>query len=576
MASADPFYDLLKRLDAQHEAALSRPALTAPLRLGSYLAYRGLEVALGDRHPHERVVSTAAQLQRAHRDRLDATPSSGRRILFFTVRGWFAHVGTEAVLAKALQLRGATVKFFLCSGGLSQCDFKPPSDPHVTRPLCWRCTGFARRLLDAFELPTMMLADVVGPEVVAMAAREVRARSRDALERWEYRGLPLYRFCMPSIMRSQLTAEPGYDEQSERVVRGQLESAVVFVEACRELLRRERPDAVVLTNGMMAAERIMLELATAAGIRADSYEMGAVRNSVSFAHDQPSVLFDLSEPWPAYRDRPLATAEDAELDDYLAKRSRGAEGPDLWPEMQSERDQLATRLGIPDDRRVVVAFPNVIWDTATFERDHAFGGVFDWLTHTVEAFRERPDLILVIRAHPAEVRLPMLQSRDRVADRLHEAFAELPPNVRVIPPDDQTDSYMLAERADCVLVYTSTLGLESAVRGKPVVVAGTPHYRGCGFTHDVEERGAYFEQVLAAADHGSVSEEAQGRARRYAHLFFFRFMHPFPWLTFQPRGARQLNVGDLSELAPGRDRGLDRLCAAIQEGAPFIPIPDEG
>ena len=36
-----------------------------------------------------------------------------------------------------------------------------------------------------------------------------------------------------------------------------------------------------------------------------------------------------------------------------------------------------------------------------------------------------------------------------------------------------------------MLCYTTTVGLEAAVRGIPVAVAGETHYRGRGFTSDI-------------------------------------------------------------------------------------------
>ena len=57
--------------------------------------------------------------------------------------------------------------------------------------------------------------------------------------------------------------------------------------------------------------------------------------------------------------------------------------------------------------------------------------------------------------------------------------------------------YELMESADFGLVYTSTTGLEMALRGKPVIVAGQTHYRDRGFTVDVSNR----EEFVAAIDH---------------------------------------------------------------------------
>ncbi len=567
----DRFYTGLKRLDSLHRVALALPFLTPALRLGSYVAFRALEIVLGARHPHGRVVAQARALTRRPPG---AARRPSRKVLFFTVRGWYPHLGTEAVLAKALELRGAETSFFLCGGTLEQCDFKPGTDPYVTRPLCWRCHGFATRLLDALGLRYCQLRDVVGADVPAKAKRIVGALDSAALRRFTYRDLPIFEFTHPSVLHSLLRGDVGEDARSERVLRGYLESAVVFTHACDELLRREQPDIVVMTNGLFFAERIMLEVARRAGLEVVTYERGIPLETVYFDRNRPVVLFDLDDLWAKSKDRALSSEENRALDGYLGARAGGQVGNvDLWPRMEKDQQALLARLELRPDAPLAVVFTNVLWDSSFFKSDGAFTGMFDWLATTIRLFRDLPDAQLVIRVHPAEVRVPMAESRDRVADRIRRQFPRLPPNVRVVPPEDPTSSYTLLELARLVLVYASTIGLEAAVRGKPVVVAGHVHYRGRGWTMDVERKEDYGRQVVEALTRPATLEPEQLElARRYAHLFFFRFMQPFPWLIDTPRSERRLAFGDLAELAAGRHAVLDRICAGILDGSPFVSM----
>ena len=574
MARSDRFFELLKRLDGAHELALAVPALTAPLRLGSHAVYRGLELLLGERHPHERVLAQARALAREARPGRGAGPGAGRHVLFFTVRGWFVHAASDALLAKALELRGASVRFFLCGGGVPQCDFKPASDPRVTRPLCMRCTGFAGRLLEALELPRTSLAQVAPPGRRAEAEALVAGLDRAQLERWTYRDLPLLRLCLPSIQRSLLRGDPGEGPLAERVLRGFVASAVVFADACEALLEREKPDAVVATNGLFFAERIMLELARRRGIRVVTSERGWREGTLFVARDQPAARFETGAYWDAFRERPLSPEQGRRLDEALALRARGAGlVRHLWPAMQDDRAALAARLGLDPEKPMAVLFTNILWDTAIFERDAGFAGMFDWVAESVRLFARHPEAQLLIRVHPAEVRLPMAASRDRVIDRLARAFPALPPNVRVVPADDPASSYALVDLSSAVLVYTSTVGLEAALRGKPVLLCGAPHYRGCGFTRDVDGPRGYEQELLRALDAGAIHPDQVELARRYAHMLLFELMQPFPWVTDQPRSARSLNLRSLDELAPGRHAGLDRLCNAVLEGAPLVEPP---
>jgi len=71
-----------------------------------------------------------------------------------------------------------------------------------------------------------------------------------------------------------------------------------------------------------------------------------------------------------------------------------------------------------------------------------------------------------------------------MADHIARYVPVLPTNVRVVQADDPTSSYVFMDEAMLGFVYSSTVGLELAARGVPVLVAADTHYRGRGFTFD--------------------------------------------------------------------------------------------
>ena len=54
----------------------------------------------------------------------------------------------------------------------------------------------------------------------------------------------------------------------------------------------------------------------------------------------------------------------------------------------------------------------------------------------------------------------------------------------MIAPTEKVNTYDLIAAADVGLVYTTTVGLEMAMCGIPVIVVGDTHYRERGFTND--------------------------------------------------------------------------------------------
>src|SRR5262249_55258537 len=145
----------------------------------------------------------------------------------------------------------------------------------------------------------------------------------------------------------------------------------------------------------------------------------------------------------------------------------------------------------------------------------------------------------------------------------------LPRNVLLIRPDQALSSYGILAISESVLCYTTTIGLEAAVRGIPVAVAGETHYRGRGFTLDVET-DADLEEIIA--DPPPMTTRQVERARRYAFAFFFRLMIPFRQVRNESGRLAHVPVS-AEELLPGRDPCLDFVCDRILDGGElFLPL----
>jgi capsule polysaccharide export protein KpsC/LpsZ len=200
----------------------------------------------------------------------------------------------------------------------------------------------------------------------------------------------------------------------------------------------------------------------------------------------------------------------------------------LWQDTPAEGGEKARlNLGL-DQRPVVLLATNVLGDSLTLGRQVFSQSMAEWIARTVQYFAGRPDVQFVIRVHPGEV----LTHGVSMVDVVREVLPRLPEHIRLITPKDKMNTYDLMEVADLGLVYTTTVGLEMAMCGVPVITSGQTHYRGRGFTYDPDSWVSYFKmlgQILAKPSDFRLSRPQVESAWEYAYRFFFEYPRPFPW-----------------------------------------------
>ena len=181
-----------------------------------------------------------------------------------------------------------------------------------------------------------------------------------------------------------------------------------------------------------------------------------------------------------------------------------------------------------DTRPVVLLAANVIGDSLTLGRAAFTGDMSTWLGRTLDYFNNRNDVQFVLRVHPGESNL----NGPSVADLVRSQLSDLPSHMRLVAADDPINTYDLVDVADLGLVYTTTVGLEMAMNGLPVIVAGKTHYRGKGFTTDPKTWDEYFfalDRILASTKSAQLEPHQVDLAWHYAYRFFFDYPQPFPW-----------------------------------------------
>lgn len=497
--------------------------------------------------------------------------SSRQRVLFLIPRNFRTHATFQASIAQALTLRGADCAIATCGGIMPVCEVTWAEQEAF--PRCARCIAYVTDLADLAGIPCYRLSDYRDQACEDKLDAELTPLDVEALKRYVWNELALGAFAIaPTRWRLRSHDIAGHPE-GRLVLNGFIRGGARWAAALERVIDDFRPDVLVMLNGLFMEERVAWAVAERKGCRCVFFERGRDAGTVFLSHGISAPRYDITESWERVKDVPLSEAQHDRIVGVMQRRVRGERMVETyWVLKESREGKIREQLKLPSDQRpLAVLFTNVGWDTAMQDRDVAFDGMTDWLREAIMLFERHTEWNLVIRVHPAETQVPGRESYDRVGEWIKQESANLPANIRIVHPEEPVDSYALMSMATVGCVYASTVGLELAVKGTPVIVAGAAHYSGKGLTYDLKSREE-FEVVLTTLMKGQRSIPLMRQtelALRYAHLFFLRRTFPMTVLV-EPKEARpRLAFQSVQELRSGTHPALDVMCDGILNSIEF-------
>jgi hypothetical protein len=432
-----------------------------------------------------------------------ATPAKeGKVFLFASFHSWIIHT----VLC-GLVLRGLGYDVRLAY--LPYSDFNKPVSRYDLR----RQDLYTRHVLGKAR-PALKCTSFLGLKPVADLPRELA----EAVER-------------VTVLDAQYVLQREDIRGDEPITRLRRERNLAAARAALTHFKKERPDTVVVPNGMIQEYAAVYETARFMSIKAVTYEFGEHNQRTWLGQDRLVIHHVTDELWETRKERILDDRQRLWLRDFLARRGSldtGTEFAHLWQKASSQGGTRVRELLGLDERPVILLPTNVLGDSATLGLNLFTRSMTEWLQRLIPFLAERPDVQVVVRIHPAET----WTVGPSVAELIHQVLPHIPPHIHLVGSTEKVNTYDLMEIADLALVYTTTAGLEMATRGIPVLVSGRAHYRKKGFTLDAENWEQYFaalEKALAGLPRLRLTEAERERALNYAYCFFAEYPLPFPW-----------------------------------------------
>jgi hypothetical protein len=516
-----------------------------------------------------------------------ALPADAPRVLLAPSIGHPAMTTLDSVLAVALTLRGARVDVLLCDELLPACQScllgKLQDEwvvnefiPHgPRRELCRSCHRPADAMFKALGVNVLHYGDFVTAAEEEEAWRLAGTLTPGQIASYTSGGFPIGEHARAGAIRFFARTSLEREPHGDGVLRRFFAAALITRASIERLLTTQPYRVASFNHGIYVPQGIVGAVARRYGVRVVNWIQSYRKNSFIFSHGDTYHHTLMTEPVSTWADLDWDDAREAELMTYLKSRWTGSQD---WISFsraaETEPEAIARATGIDWSKPSIGLLTNVMWDAQLHYPQNAFADMWQWLATTIAYFATRPELQLIIRVHPAELR-GHIQSRQPIADEIRRELGALPPNIFLIAPDSPISTYAVMAQCDSVLIYGTKTGVELTSMGIPVIVAGEAWIRNKGITTDVRSPEHYRAILDSLPWKQRLDAETMRRAKKYAYHFFFRRMIPLTVIQPVTGDAKrwspyEVHVGGLRDLEPGRDRGLDTMCDGILDGTDFI------
>lgn len=165
---------------------------------------------------------------------------------------------------------------------------------------------------------------------------------------------------------------------------------------------------------------------------------------------------------------------------------------------------------------------NVSWDAAALDRDRVFESDIAWLEKTLRYIIENTDATILVREHPAQN--ASKQYKYVKMDEKVSYIKEHEDRIFYVQASHRLNTYQYMEKCKLVLPYTSTVGVESAMMGKNVIIHTDVYYADLKIGYKAIDEADYFEKIHYYLEH---PEERICTDEKNAYLaYYLQMLNP--------------------------------------------------
>ena len=397
----------------------------------------------------------------------------------------------EAVTSVAIEeAKNNNVTNLMCDGSLPACEV----DPFGHKLLCKECIRRNADSVSISGIDSRLIA--FSRDTICDSSFDMSVDGLDVRD-FEYRGVNVGVGSISTYISYTRDQEVILNRFTRRLIEKQLKAACLIVDFLLERFDKARPDKVLVFNGRGIIGRSIIEVCKRYSVDFEAIEISGDKKRIerykcSLPHSIKYRTKLIQEYW--HRNDRDSLVRKAEL--FFENKRKG----------RTTNDKVFTgrqRKGLLKDKylnntKVIAIFNSSDDEIKSIGDEWHLSNQYNQsdIVYELVARSKNQKLMFLLRMHPnlGEVKAPWVKGWDRLKGLGNCIFIE---------PNSKVSSYDVLDVANVVVVFGSTMGVEAAFSGKPVILFGNAFYQDLGFCYrasNLAELVGYCSQNLVAIE----------------------------------------------------------------------------
>ncbi len=483
------------------------------------------------------------------------------------------------MLGLSLKIRGHEVNIATCDGIFRDCEVLHWDPPSTKRLGCQTCRNTGAEFFKIFNHTPIPASSLLNLEDGNLADEWLKSIENSDYTQVKFKDYNLGEWSTSSVITCFKAAISELNRPDIRALHyTYLRSSFLVVMLFERMIAKFKPDRIICFNGRMYPYRVAMEVAARHGIDVLVHERGNSDDRFNFAlntrtYDSNHVI-KFATKW---MDTPLKPSEVSRIIEHYNARELGKDSNlPGFHKKKGDPELLRRRLNIPNDVNLTGFFSSSEFELNKFDGFTTKYSQLEVLRAVTDAFRSRTDY-LVVRHHPFLIGSKENPPNSAFISELMKIADSSPPNVRVIMPQDEINTYDILPHLKGCIAPWSSVAIESTFRGVASAVLEESYLNPAAFKkiEDISPRA--IEELLNELH--SATERCDldliRRCFRFGYTYIGRMDIQFNSFGISNTYEPIVKISSAEDLLPGRDPALDRIIDHLTLGTELHAGPTD-